>query len=63
MTTHNDLINPLLTDFYQITMAKAYFDSGKHLESAVFEVLFRKNPFKGEYTIFAGLNEVLLFLK
>jgi nicotinate phosphoribosyltransferase len=44
-------------------MAKAYFDSGKHLESAVFEVLFRKNPFKGEYTIFAGLNEVLLFLK
>jgi nicotinate phosphoribosyltransferase len=57
-------MNPLLTDFYQITMSLSYFKGNRHLEPAVFEAFFRKYPFKGgKYVIFAGLDEVIEFVK
>ncbi|EGI64479.1 Nicotinate phosphoribosyltransferase [Acromyrmex echinatior] len=56
----NDIVQPLLTDLYQITMAYAYWKSGNY---AVFDLFFRKNPFQGEFTIFAGLEECIKFLK
>ena len=58
----NALVTPMLTDLYQITMAYAYFRAGKHEDTAVFDVFFRKNPFNGEYAVFAGLDEVLRFI-
>ncbi|CAM8992803.1 unnamed protein product [Rhodiola kirilowii] len=55
----NPMVTPLLTDLYQFTMAYAYWKAGKHNERAVFDLYFRKNPFGGEYTIFAGLEECI----
>ncbi|KAL3926297.1 MAG: hypothetical protein SGBAC_013531 [Bacillariaceae sp.] len=46
----NPLVTALLTDLYQITMTYAHWRIGKHEESAVFELFFRKNPFQGNVT-------------
>ncbi len=59
----NSLVRALLTDMYEITMASAYFNSGRHDINAAFDLFFRKNPFDGEFTVFAGLNEVVNFVK
>lgn len=53
----------LLTDFYQLTMAYAYWKSGKAEQEAVFNLFFRKNPFQGGYTIAAGLDYVIDFCR
>ena len=60
-TTYS-LVSPMLTDMYQISMTYAYWKAGKHEDHAVFDLFFRKNPFGGEYCIFAGLDEVLKLL-
>ena len=58
----NELVTPLLTDLYQITMIYAHWKNNRHMEEAVFELYFRKNPFQGGYTIFAGLDECVKYL-
>ncbi|KAK2181488.1 hypothetical protein NP493_396g02018 [Ridgeia piscesae] len=59
----NGVIQPLLTDLYQITMAYAYWKSEKCDDTAVYDLFFRRNPFQGELTIFAGLEECIKFVK
>ena len=59
----NNLVRALLTDLYQITMTYAHWRIGKADEPAVFELFFRKNPFRGEYTVFCGLDECLKLLQ
>ena len=44
-------------------MAYAEWKAGRHVEHTVFEAYFRKAPFKGCYTIFAGCDEVMQFLR
>ncbi|CAI7877260.1 unnamed protein product [Closterium sp. NIES-53] len=56
------MVTSLLTDMYQLTMAYAYWKAKKHNDHAVFDLLFRKNPFGGEYTLFAGLEECVRFV-
>lgn len=63
MKPSNPLVQPMLTDLYQLTMAYAYWKTGRHNDSAVFDLFFRKCPFKGEFAICAGLEEVLKFVQ
>jgi nicotinate phosphoribosyltransferase len=59
----DDMLTPLLTDFYQFTMAYGYWDIGRHNDIATFELFFRKCPFGGEYAIFCGLNDVIDYIE
>ena len=49
----------LLTDLYQLTMSYGYWKTGRAEEKAVFNLFYRKAPFKGDYAIFCGLEDVL----
>jgi nicotinate phosphoribosyltransferase len=44
-------------------MSYTYWKAKRHEETAVFDMFFRKNPFNGEFTIFAGLEEVIRFVQ
>ena len=53
----------LLTDLYQLTMAYGYWKTGRADDEAVFHLFFRKNPFKGGYTVACGLSHVIDYLQ
>jgi nicotinate phosphoribosyltransferase len=53
----------LYTDLYQISMAQGYFNSGRKNLLAAFCLYFRRNPFKGGFTIAAGIEDALSYAK
>ncbi len=53
----------LMTDLYQFTMMQGLFLEGKHEQRCVFDRYYRKNPFRGEYTVVAGLEHLIQFLE
>jgi nicotinate phosphoribosyltransferase len=59
----DSLVQPLLTDYYQLTMCYGYWKAGIHNEPAVFDLFFRRNPFHGEFTVFAGVEDCLRFVQ
>jgi len=58
----NPLADPLLADAYEFTMAYAWWKNGASEARCGRRPLFRRNPFRGEFTVFAGLAEVVRFL-
>ena len=56
-------LNPLMTDFYQLTMSSVYYSTGRKDEEATFYMFWRKPPFKGRYTLAVGLEGVVDFLR
>ena len=52
----------LFTDFYELTMCAAYFDN-QNFEPATFDLFIRRLPENRSYFLFAGLEEVLLYLQ
>jgi nicotinate phosphoribosyltransferase len=53
----------LLTDFYELTMANGYFESGVAEDIASFDLFFRRVPDKGGFAIMAGLEQVIDYLE
>lgn len=54
----------MLTDFYELTMANGYFQSGSVGEGiAYFDMFYRKVPDGGGYAIMAGLEPLIEYLK
>ena len=53
----------LVTDFYELTMSNAYFVKNMSDIYAYFDVFFREIPDKGGYVIFAGLEQVIDYVK
>jgi len=53
----------MLTDFYEITMANGYFESGMKDEIAYFDMFFRVIPDKGGFAITAGLEQVIRYMQ
>ena len=52
----------MLTDFYEITMANGYFESGLMNNIAYFDLFFRRVPDQGGYAIMAGLDQIVDYL-
>lgn len=52
----------LYTDFYELSMAQGYYFCGKKDNTATFYYFFRTNPYKGGFTVFAGLQDFLELL-
>ncbi|QQO07421.1 nicotinate phosphoribosyltransferase [Breznakiella homolactica] len=48
----------LLSDFYALTMAQGYW-LRDYRQEAVFEMFFRRQPFGGGFSVFAGLETLL----
>lgn len=53
----------LLTDFYQLSMAYAYWKEGIDRKESVFHLFFRKPPFQGGFTVACGLEQAVSFLQ
>ena len=52
----------LLTDFYELTMMQGYFENNEK-DLVVFDVFFRANPCNNGYSIAAGLDQVIDYIK
>ena len=53
----------LLTDLYQLTMMQGLFFEGKHEQLCVFDRYYRHNHFEGGYTVVAGLEHLIDYVR
>lgn len=53
----------LLTDFYELTIANAYYADGLKNETAYFDMFFRKVPDNGGFAIMAGLQQLIEYIE
>ena len=52
----------LLTDLYELTMMQGYYEKGQN-ENVIFDVFFRQNPCNNGYSVCAGLDQVIYYIK
>lgn len=53
----------LLTDLYELTMMQGYFQHKDRNETVIFDAFYRKNPSGSGYSICAGLEQVIQYIK
>ena len=52
----------LLTDLYELTMMQGYFKNQNH-DVVVFDAFYRSNPCGGGYSVCAGLEQLIDYVK
>ncbi|MEG1943752.1 MAG: nicotinate phosphoribosyltransferase, partial [Angelakisella sp.] len=64
MQTHLNKRNlTMLADFYEFTMANGYLENGIGDREVVFDMFFRRIPDGGGFAIFAGLEQLVEYLR
>jgi nicotinate phosphoribosyltransferase len=58
----NRITSALLTDLYELTMIQGYYYYHRNPQ-VVFDMFFRKQPFHGGFSVFAGLEDLLETLR
>lgn len=53
----------MLTDFYELTMANGYIMTGHEDQTVYFDMFFRKIPDNGGFAVFAGLEQIISYIK
>lgn len=53
----------LLVDFYELTMANGFFKEDMRDKTVIFDMFFREVPDNGEYTIVAGLEQLIEYME
>ena len=53
----------MVMDLYELTMANGYFNSGDKESKVAFDVFYRRNPDKGGFAIFAGLEQIVEYIE
>ncbi len=53
----------MLCDFYELTMANGYYVSGIGDKIVYFDVFYRENPDNGGFTVAAGLEQVVEYIR
>ena len=53
----------LLTDLYELTMMQGYFKEKDANETVIFDAFYRNNPVNSGYSICAGLEQVIDYVK
>ena len=63
MRTDRKLNMTMLCDFYELTMANGYFESGYADRITYFDAFFRSVPDKGGFAIAAGLEQLIDYIE
>ena len=53
----------MVMDLYELTMANGYFHDGDRETRVAFDVFYRKNPDRGGFAIFAGLEQIVEYIE
>jgi len=53
----------MVMDLYELTMANGYFNDGDKTARVAFDVFYRKNPDRGGFAIFAGLEQIVEYIE
>ena len=61
--SENKLNLTMLCDFYELTMGNGYFEKGYKDRICYFDVFYRTIPDQAGYAIFAGLEQIVDYIK
>ena len=62
-TQFNERNISMVMDMYELTMTNGYFNQGMGNTLVVFDVFYRNNPDNAGFAIFAGLEQVIEYIK